>query len=257
MQALRPGQASFLPTCGPCFLKVVSVGFQAYVPGWKSLRPTEAGPSTSHRVEANRPATRQLHANPTARRARSGTPHARRIDARCARVVTCTGATALPSTHPAPPTRRYVELFAGIGGFRIALDSLGGRCALASEIDTCAAATYTANFGGLVAGDITDVPCSELPAHDLLTGGFPCQSFSRGGAQHGLKDEERGGLFQEVIRVARACQPAALLLENVPNLLRVDNGHAMHEIVTALTAAGCVAPCHLFVCARSAVPLHM
>ncbi|EOD38823.1 hypothetical protein EMIHUDRAFT_56747, partial [Emiliania huxleyi CCMP1516] len=128
---------------------------------------------------------------------------------------------------------RYAELFAGVGGFRLALDGLGGRCVFASEIDPCAAATYERNFGDAPLGDITEVPDEDLPAHDLLTAGFPCQSFSRSGEQRGLGDA-RGDLFFEIVRVA----PAALLLENVPNLLRVDNGHALHIIVHALTRAG-------------------
>ena len=142
------------------------------------------------------------------------------------------------NTHEAPSsTFRYVELFAGIGGFRVALDALGGKCCLASEIDAAAAATYETNFGEQAAGDITDVSNAELPEHDLLTAGFPCQSFSRSGQQLGLSSSG-GNLFHEIIRVARARKPAALLLENVPNLLRVDNGHAMHTIVQALTSAG-------------------
>ena len=155
----------------------------------------------------------------------------------CARGRDGTAAESVATSDSTPSTFRYVELFAGIGGFRLALDALGGRCCLASEIDAAAAATYALNFGGPVAGDITEVPDSEIPSHDLLTGGFPCQPFSQGGLQQGLGDP-RGGLFMEIIRVVRARQPAALLLENVPNLLRVDGGHAMHTIVTSLTSAG-------------------
>mmetsp|Transcript_41038 Transcript_41038/g.132468 ORF Transcript_41038/g.132468 Transcript_41038/m.132468 type:complete len:314 (+) Transcript_41038:44-985(+) len=147
-------------------------------------------------------------------------------------------AAAAAAASPAPPPRfRYAELFAGVGGFRLALDGLGGRCVFASEIDPCAAATYERNFGDAPLGDITEVPDEDLPAHDLLTAGFPCQSFSRSGEQRGLGDA-RGDLFFEIVRVASRCRPAALLLENVPNLLRVDNGHALHIIVHALTRAG-------------------
>ena len=148
------------------------------------------------------------------------------------------------------PAFRYAELFAGIGGFRLGLDALGGRCVFSSEIDACAAATYERNFHEAPFGDIVEVhteaapslnpnrhrnpdltpdpnqvPTEAVPAHDLLTAGFPCQSFSRAGDQLGLSDS-RGDLFYEIVRLARARQPRALLLENVPNLLRVDNGRA-------------------------------
>jgi hypothetical protein len=79
----------------------------------------------------------------------------------------------------------FVELFAGIGGFRVALDELGGRCVLASELEPHAAATYEANFGEAPAGDITEIPSESVPAHDLLVGGFPCQAFSRLGCEGG------------------------------------------------------------------------
>merc|ERR1740117_1681491 len=102
----------------------------------------------------------------------------------------------------------YVELFAGIGGFRLALDSLGGRCVFASEIDPHATETYRANFGHAPAGDITEVPSELVPTHDILCGGFPCQAFSRLGPGLGLDADT---LFLEVVRIARASQPAALL----------------------------------------------
>ena len=131
----------------------------------------------------------------------------------------------------------YAELFAGIGGFRLALDALGGKCVFASEIEPCAAATYARNFGEQPAGDITEVNTEVVPEHDLLTAGFPCQSFSRTGEQLGLSDS-RGDLFFEIVRVATKGRPRALLLENVPNLLRIGNGHTLHIILSALSEAG-------------------
>jgi site-specific DNA-cytosine methylase len=145
------------------------------------------------------------------------------------------GSTAAEGT--AEPAFRFAELFAGMGGFRLGLDPLGGRCVFASEIDPFAAATYERNFGEAPFGDIVEVPTEAVPAHDVLTAGFPCQSFSRAGEQRGLQDD-RGDLFFEIVRLARARRPRALLLENVPNLLRVDNGHALHIIISELTAAG-------------------
>jgi len=144
-----------------------------------------------------------------------------------------------PSVAPRPETAafRYAELFAGIGGFRLGLDALGGCCVFASEIDQSAAATYERNFSDRPSGDITQVATEGLPSHEILTAGFPCQSFSRTGEQGGLSDA-RGDLFYEILRVARARKPAVLLLENVPNLVRLEGGHTIHRIVHALTGAG-------------------
>ena len=110
-----------------------------------------------------------------------------------------------------------------MGGFRVALDALGGRCVFASEIDPVAARAYAANFGAAPSGDVTAVAAADVPAHDVLTAGFPCQSFSSAGGQKGLADA-RGQLFWEIVRIARHHRPAALLLENVPNLLRIGEG---------------------------------
>jgi DNA (cytosine-5)-methyltransferase 1 len=165
----------------------------------------------------------------------------------------------LPPRPPgrAAPSFRYIELFAGIGGFRVALDGLNGQCVFASEICPHARATYAANSddGMEPSGDITALEANDIPAHDLLTAGFPCQPFSRAGAQRGLADP-RGALFYEVVRVARAKRPAALLLENVPNLLRVGNGHAMHSIVGALRAIGYTARAHVLNARAFGVPQH-
>ena len=132
----------------------------------------------------------------------------------------------------------FIELFAGLGGFRLGLAALGGRCVFASEIDPHAAAAYARNFGDdHLYGDITSVPTDAIPAHDILTAGFPCQSFSRAGKQGGLEDD-RGDLFHEILRCAMAGRPKAMLLENVPNLLRVDETHAVHTIIGHLTRCG-------------------
>lgn len=153
------------------------------------------------------------------------------------------GATAAAAVGAADePAFRFAELFAGMGGFRLGLEPLGGRCVFASEIEPFAAATYERNFGEVPFGDIVEVPTDAVPCHDILTAGFPCQSFSRAGAQRGLRDA-RGDLFFEIVRLARAREPAALLLENVPNLLRIDNG--------ALQPATAFARCR-----RDTQPLH-
>jgi len=126
---------------------------------------------------------------------------------------------------PSEPARfTFAELFAGIGGFRLGLEALHGRCVFASEIDKNAASTYEANFGSSeLYGDITDFYASQLPAFDILTAGFPCQSFSERGERKGLNDP-RGQLYRELIRVLNVCQPKAFLFENVVNLVRIDGG---------------------------------
>ncbi|MBM3967958.1 MAG: DNA (cytosine-5-)-methyltransferase, partial [Planctomycetes bacterium] len=104
----------------------------------------------------------------------------------------------------------FCELFAGIGGFRVALEALGGRCVFASEINADCVETYARNFHGkgqptscVSSGDIRLIAASEIPDHDLLVGGFPCQPFSRAGLQIGLGDGERGQLFEEIVRILR------------------------------------------------------
>lgn len=122
-------------------------------------------------------------------------------------------------------TLKYIELFAGIGGFRYGLDQLGAECVMASEICREARETYTANFGKNepLLGDINAIDEHDVPDHDLLTGGFPCQSYSEAGQERGLLDET-GRLFFEIMRIVKFKKPKAILLENVPNLLLVDDG---------------------------------
>ncbi|KAK3245969.1 hypothetical protein CYMTET_44481 [Cymbomonas tetramitiformis] len=138
----------------------------------------------------------------------------------------------------AVPRFRYVELFAGIGGFRIALDKLGARCVFASELDQWAAATYAANFGEWPAGDITTVDERDIPPHDLLTAGFPCQPFSSVGKRLGLADADRGTMFWHILRIVRHHLPRVLLLENVRGLLTHQDGDTMRVIQRELQRAG-------------------
>jgi DNA (cytosine-5)-methyltransferase 1 len=124
----------------------------------------------------------------------------------------------------------FIDLFAGIGGFRIAFQRLGGNCLFASEWDKLAAQTYEVNFGHKPVGDITKIPVEEIPDHDILTGGFPCQPFSIAGVTkhkalgnaHGFDHATQGTLFFDVARIIKAKQPQAFLLENVKNLLSHD-----------------------------------
>lgn len=136
---------------------------------------------------------------------------------------------------------QFIDLFAGIGGFRLALDSLGGQCVFTSEIDRQASETYISNFGGEVFGDIRSITGPELsdgdvdlsvPDHDVLAAGFPCQPFSLAGVSarnslgrvHGMMDETQGTLFFDICRIAKIKRPSALLLENVSNIVRHDGG---------------------------------
>lgn len=132
---------------------------------------------------------------------------------------------------------KFVDLFAGIGGFRIALASFGGECVFSSDIDKHAKAVYADNFGETPAGDITTITAKEIPAHDILCAGFPCQPFSIAGAQNGFADT-RGTLFHEVVRVAEYHRPRMVFLENVKNLAKHDGGKTLKTIIKALEATG-------------------
>lgn len=132
---------------------------------------------------------------------------------------------------------RFIDLFAGIGGFRIGLERLGGECVFSSEIDKHAAATYERNFGHKPSGDITKIAASDVPDHDLLCGGFPCQPFSVSGKQLGFEDA-RGTLFFEVMRLASEKRPKVVFLENVANYVRHQGGKTLELTVSMLEDAG-------------------
>ncbi len=131
----------------------------------------------------------------------------------------------------------FIDLFAGIGGFRIGLERLGGRCVFSSEIDKHAAATYERNFGERPAGDITKITAEEIPDHDVLCGGFPCQPFSVSGKQLGFEDA-RGTLFFEVMRIVAAKRPRAVFLENVAHYVRHRNGDTLKRTLAMLEDEG-------------------
>lgn len=132
---------------------------------------------------------------------------------------------------------RFIDLFSGIGGFRIGLERLGGRCVFSSEIDKHAAATYERNFGDKPAGDIRKIDAEDVPDHDLLCGGFPCQPFSVSGKQLGFEDA-RGTLFFEVMRLVSAKRPKVVFLENVANYVRHHDGKTLQRTVGMLEEAG-------------------
>src|SRR5690625_1072276 len=133
----------------------------------------------------------------------------------------------------------YVSLLSGIGGFEQAVNKLGGTCVFASEIDKFAAQAYETLYGEKPAGDITKVDARDIPDHDLLVGGFPCQAFSVAGKRKGLEDA-RGTLFFDIARIAAEKKPKALLLENVKGLVNHDKGRTLDVMIETLNEIGYV-----------------
>ncbi|NQT31993.1 MAG: DNA (cytosine-5-)-methyltransferase [Deltaproteobacteria bacterium] len=137
----------------------------------------------------------------------------------------------------------FIDLFAGIGGTRIAFESAGCRCIFSSEWDKFARFTYEANFGEVPKGDITKIPSDEIPEHDILVAGFPCQPFSISGVSkkrslgrpHGFDDPTQGTLFFQVKRILDDKRPRAFLLENVKNIRSHDKGNTYRVIIDSLT----------------------
>jgi DNA (cytosine-5)-methyltransferase 1 len=132
---------------------------------------------------------------------------------------------------------RFIDLFAGIGGIRLGFESHGGECVFSSEWDSFAQDTYEANFGERPHGDITKINPKEIPDHDILLGGFPCQAFSICGDQKGFLDT-RGTLFFNIEQILKEKQPYAFMLENVKNLKSHDKGRTFEVIVEHLEALG-------------------
>jgi DNA (cytosine-5)-methyltransferase 1 len=131
----------------------------------------------------------------------------------------------------------YIDLFAGIGGFHQAMDSVGATCVFASEWDKDCQYTYEENYGISPHGDITQIDEKDIPVHDILCAGFPCQAFSISGKQKGFEDS-RGTLFFEIARIARYHQPKILLLENVRNFEKHNNGNTLRTVKTTLEEIG-------------------
>lgn len=130
-----------------------------------------------------------------------------------------------------------IDLFAGIGGIRIAFESNGVKCVKSSEIDKYACETYRNNFGEEPLGDITKIEPDDLPEFDIIAGGFPCQPFSLGGLRKGFEDT-RGTLFFEVARLIKARKPKAFFLENVEGIVNHDGGKTLSVIEETLRDLG-------------------
>ncbi len=140
-----------------------------------------------------------------------------------------------PSTHD--PQFTFIDLFAGIGGFRIPLQEEGGKCLFSSEFNPNAQKVYSANYGEFPFGDITKVPLECIPQHDVLCAGFPCQPFSISGKMRGFEDT-RGTLIYNVFRIIESKQPKVVFLENVKHLVHHDNGKTLQTILEGLDNLG-------------------
>lgn len=133
---------------------------------------------------------------------------------------------------------KFIDLFSGIGGFHQAMKTFGGECVLASDIDANAIKVYKNNYGIDSGINIRDIKNDEIPDHDVLCAGFPCQTFSKAGKQEGFMDQTRGTLFFEVARIISTKHPKYILLENVRNLVSHDNGHTYGVICETLRKLG-------------------
>lgn len=138
---------------------------------------------------------------------------------------------------------KFIDLFAGIGGFRIGLEKLGLQCVFSSEWNKFSQITYLENFGETPEGDITEIEASSIPDHDILVGGFPCQPFSIAGVskhnalgtQHGFQHPTQGTLFFDIVRIIKEKKPKAFILENVKNLQSHNKGNTFKIIKNSLS----------------------
>ncbi len=140
---------------------------------------------------------------------------------------------------PAPKEHEFtfIDLFAGIGGFRIPLQELKGKCVFTSEFNPYAQKTYELNFGEVPSGDITKLDLNTIPKHDMLTGGFPCQPFSISGKMKGFEDA-RGTLIYKVLSIIELKQPKVIFLENVKHLIHHGGGETLKIILGAIEDKG-------------------
>ncbi len=137
---------------------------------------------------------------------------------------------------------KFIDLFAGIGGFHQAMENLGGECVFASEIDSYAIESYKENYGIDSAHDITKTRVEDIPKHDVLCAGFPCQPFSKAGERMGFEDKTKGTLFFEICRILKYHKTPYIILENVRNLASHDNGKTWNTIKESLQELGYVIP---------------
>jgi len=152
----------------------------------------------------------------------------------------------IPFPPPKNPKFKFIDLFAGIGGIRLAYQKVGGECVFSSEYNKFAKVTYEANFGEVPFGDIAKIDEKSIPDHDVLLAGFPCQPFSIAGVSkknslgrnHGFLDETQGTLFFDIARIIKEKEPKAFMLENVKNLVAHDKGRTFEVIYNTLDKLG-------------------
>ncbi|MDP6511733.1 MAG: DNA (cytosine-5-)-methyltransferase, partial [SAR202 cluster bacterium] len=147
-----------------------------------------------------------------------------------------TNASTLPASSQSDGLT-FIDLFCGIGGFHTAASALGLKAVFACDIDNEARAVYSRNYGLTPEGDILQIAADDIPDHDLLFAGFPCQPFSIIGSKGGFADP-RGTLFFEIARIVRAKRPRGIVLENVKQLLTLQKGAVIRRIVNDLTEMG-------------------
>lgn len=140
----------------------------------------------------------------------------------------------IPFVAQPNPSFTFIDLFAGIGGFRLAMQANGGECVFSSEWDSAAKQTYYENYGEVPFGDITKIEPSSIPNFTVLTGGFPCQPFSSIGKREGFRHKTQGTLFFYIAKIIEQKRPTAFLLENVPGLLTHDGGKTFETIIDTL-----------------------
>ena len=165
---------------------------------------------------------------------------------------------------PTKPRFTFIDLFAGIGGFRLAFERADGTCVFSSEWDKFAQETYRANYGETPTGDITQIAAADIPDHDILTAGFPCQPFSIAGVSkhnalgnlHGFEHATQGTLFFDVARIIAEKRPQAFILENVKNLKQHDKGNTFKVIEETLRNELGYYISHAIIDARHVVPQH-
>ncbi|MFC2038851.1 DNA cytosine methyltransferase [Chloroflexota bacterium] len=133
---------------------------------------------------------------------------------------------------------KFIDLFAGLGGFHLALSDLGHTCVFACEIDEGLRNLYEKNFGTGCAGDIRKINLEDIPPHDILCAGFPCQPFSKAGDQEGFREPESGWLYSYINKIVNLHKPQYVLLENVPNIAKHNDGHTWKLIERLLKRAG-------------------
>lgn len=148
---------------------------------------------------------------------------------------------------------KFIDLFCGIGGFHLALESFGAKCVFASDIDKTAIKTYEENFNIKVSGDITKIKPQDIPAHDIICAGFPCQPFSISGKKQGFNDP-KGLLYKQIIKVAEFHHPKLIIMENVKNLESHKKGETLKKIIEDFKQAGYILKCKVLNASDFGVP---